>query len=207
MTSINTPRRTLLGQAAGLLLAGLALSACDVAPPPVSFKNLDITGAEYANQIDLPDALGQRRTLADFKGKLPVVFFGYTQCPDVCPTTLAQLQETQRLMGADGDKVVALFITLDPERDNAELVKAYVDNFNPNWVALRGNAAETQAAAKTFKVFFRKVEGKTPTSYTMDHTAASYVFDAQGRIRLYVRHNTPPADLAADLKTLLAQQK
>lgn len=207
MTPIDTPRRALLGRAAGLLLAGLALSACDVAPPPVSFKNLDITGAEYANLIDLPDALGQRRTLADFKGKLPVVFFGYTQCPDVCPTTLAQLQETQRLMGADGDKVVALFITLDPERDNAELVKAYVDNFNPNWVALRGNAAETQAAAKTFKVFFRKVEGKTPTSYTMDHTAASYVFDTQGRIRLYVRHNTPPADLAADLKTLLAQQK
>lgn len=207
-TFTPTTRRSWLGcAAAGGLLAALLAAGCDVAPPPASFKNLDITGAEYANRIDLPDADGQRRTLADFKGKLPVVFFGYTQCPDVCPTTLAQLQETQRLMGADGDKLVALFITLDPERDTPELLKAYIGQFNPHWVALRGSAEETQAAAKTFKVFFRKVDGKTPTSYTVDHTAASYVLDTQGRIRLYVRHNTPPADLAADLKTLLAQAK
>ncbi len=197
-------RRTAL---TGLALAvALSLTACDKAAPPASFKNLDISGADYAGKFSLTDASGQRRSLADFKGKLPVVFFGYTQCPDVCPTTLTNLAETQRLLGADGDKLVGVFITLDPERDTAELLKAYVDNFNPNWVALRGTAEETMAVAKEFKVFYRKVDGTTPTSYTMDHTAASYVFDTEGRVRLYVRHNTPPADLAADLKTLLAQK-
>lgn len=190
----------------------LSLSACDraaqpdaAATPKATFKSLDITGASYGQKLNLPDFNGQPRQLGDFAGKLVVLFFGYTQCPDVCPTTLANLAETQKLLGADGDKLMGLFVTLDPERDTAELLKAYVAQFNPDWLALRGNAEQTSAAAKEFKIFYRKVPGQTETSYTLDHTAASYVFDTHGRLRLYVRHATPPAELAADLKTLLAQ--
>lgn len=201
MTAFVPARRALLQ--AGAASAGLALLGCNQAAKP-SFKSLDLTGAQYAQRFGLPDADGRVRTLADFKGELVVVFFGYTQCPDVCPTTLTQLVETKRLLGADGAKLRGVFITIDPERDTPQLLKSYVSAFDPSFVALRGSADETAAAAKEFKVFYRKVEGKTPDSYTMDHTAASYVFDTQGRIRLYVRHNTPPADLAADLKQLLA---
>lgn len=201
MTAFVPARRALLQ--AGAASAGLALLGCNQAAKP-SFKSLDLTGAQYAQRFGLPDADGRVRTLADFKGELVVVFFGYTQCPDVCPTTLTQLVETKRLLGTDGAKLRGVFITIDPERDTPQLLKSYVSAFDPSFVALRGSADETAAAAKEFKVFYRKVEGKTPDSYTMDHTAASYVFDTQGRIRLYVRHNTPPADLAADLKQLLA---
>ncbi len=206
---MNSPllRRSMLRQGllpALLLWASGLIAGCGQAAAPIKFKNTDITGAEYASRFDLPDADGQRRTVASFKGKLAVVFFGYTQCPDVCPTTLANLVETQRLMGKDGDKLVGVFITLDPARDEAAVIKAYVGNFNPQWVALRGSDDETKAVAKEFKVFYRKVDGKTPDSYTVDHTAASYVFDTKGQVRLYVRHNAPPADLAEDLKALLA---
>jgi protein SCO1/2 len=204
------PRRKLLAALTGLaLLSGLGpLAGCDApTPPPAAhFKAVDISGADYADQLELPDASGKRRNLSEFKGKIAVVFFGYTQCPDVCPTTLTDLVETQRLLGADGDKLVAILVTVDPERDSAELLKSYVGNFNPSWVALRGNAEETAAAAKRFKVFYRKAPGRTADSYTVDHTAASYVFDTSGRIRLYVRNGTPPADMAADIKTLLAQK-
>lgn len=186
-------------------LAGLTLlSACDKAAPPASFKSLDITGAEYARKLALTDANGQPFMLSSLKGKVAVIFFGYTQCPDVCPTTLTNLAETQRLLGPDGDKLVGVFVTVDPKRDTANLLKSYVGAFNPNWVALRGSADEVAAAAKEFKVFYREVPGKTESSYTVDHTAASFVFDPQGQVRLYVRHNTPPADMAADIKTLLA---
>jgi protein SCO1/2 len=184
----------------------VGLAGCDSPVPQIAFKAVDITGADYANRLELPDVDGRKRSLSEFKGKLAVVFFGYTQCPDVCPTTLTDLVETQRLLGPDGDKLVAIFVTVDPERDTAELLKGYIGNFNPAWVALRGNAEEIAAAAKQFKVFYRKAPGQTPESYTVDHTAASYVFDTQGRIRLYVRNGTPPADLAADLKNLLAQK-
>ncbi|MEO8299423.1 MAG: SCO family protein [Burkholderiales bacterium] len=180
----------------------LTLAGCSREAKP-SFKSLDITGADYARRFSLPDADGRVRTLTDFKGKLVVVFFGYTQCPDVCPTTLTSLVETKRLLGADSAKLVAVFISVDPERDTPQLLKSYVSAFDPSFVALRGTPDETAAAAKEFKVFYRKAPGKTPESYTVDHTAASYVFDTEGRLRLYVRHNTPPADLAADLKGLL----
>lgn len=204
MTSAPS-RRRLLGTAvlaAALPLALLGCQRTDATPKP-SFRSLDITGADYASKLSLTDPDGKPRTLADFKGKVVVVFFGYTQCPDVCPTTLSNLLEVKNLLGPDGDKLVALFVSVDPERDSAELLKNYVGAFDPSWIGLRGNAEETAAAAKEFKVFYRKVPGRTPDSYTVDHTAASYVFDPQGHIRLYVKHSANPADVAADIRQLL----
>lgn len=201
--NMTVPARRLILTASVLACLG-ALSACDKAAPPPSFKSLDITGAEYASKLSLTDANGQPFQLSSLKGKVVVVFFGYTQCPDVCPTTLTNLAETQRLLGQDGDKLVGVFVTVDPKRDTATLMKSYVSAFNPNWVGLRGTPDETAAAAKEFKIFYREVAGKTESSYTVDHTAASFVFDPQGKVRLYVRHATPPADLAADIQSLLA---
>jgi len=199
-------RRRLMFTAAAA--AALALAGCDKLQPGgggrPAFKAVDITGAEYARTLALTDPEGRRRTLDEFKGKVVVVFFGYTQCPDVCPTTMAELAEVKRSLGADGARVVGLFVTIDPERDTAELLKAYAANFGPDIIGLRGNADETRAAAKEFKVFYNKVPGKTETSYTMDHTAGSYVFDAQGRVRLFTRYGSGAKALADDLKILLS---
>jgi protein SCO1/2 len=191
--------------APGLLL-GAALAGCQRAAEPgrLAFKSMDITGAEFARKLALPDADGKPRTLDDFKGKVAVVFFGYAQCPDVCPTTMLQLAEVRRLLGGDGSRVQGVFVTVDPERDTPQVLKAYVENFDPGFVALRGTPEETAAAAAEFKVFFRKQPGSDPGSYTVDHTASSFVFDPQGRVRLYVRHGQSTADLAADIKQLLA---
>ena len=161
------------------------------------------TGADYAKDFALPDADGKLRTLKDFQGKAVVVFFGYTQCPDVCPTTMQEIAEAKKLLGADGGKVQGVFITVDPERDTPELLKAYVANFGPDMVALRGNAAQTAAVAKDFKVYYKRVEGKAPGSYFMEHTAASYVYDPQGKLRLYSRYGSGAQALADDLKLLL----
>jgi len=187
------------------------LAACDraAAPPaaaPQAFKGIDITGAEYARELSLTDANGKPRTLADFKGKVAVVFFGYTQCPDVCPTTMAELAAVKRELGADGERVVGIFVTVDPERDSAEVLKAYVAAFDPGFVALRGTPDETKAAAKQFKVFYAKVPGKTEGSYTVDHTAGSFVFDTQGRVRLFTRYGSGAPALVHDLKILLAEK-
>ena len=149
-----------------------------------------------------PTSTAARERSADWKGKVTVVFFGYTQCPDVCPTTMAELAQIRALMGKDGDKLQTVFVTIDPERDTAAILKAYVANFGPGVVALRGNAEQTAAAAKEFKVFYAKVGGKSPGSYTMDHSAASFVFDPQGRVRLFVPYGGDPKVLAADIKTL-----
>ena len=192
-------RRTLLTLASIVMLA-----ACSAEKSPPAFKSIDITGAEYAQRLDLPDAEGKPRTLADFKGKVVVVFFGFTQCPDVCPTALAEIAEVKKALGADGARVQPVFVTVDPERDTPEVLKAYVGGFGPDFVALRGTLEQTQAAAKEFKVFFAKVPGKTEGSYTMDHTAGSYVFDAQGRIRLFIRHGGGAEAMASDLKQLIA---
>lgn len=201
-------RRRWLQAALGATLGGIGLTplaGCDNAPPSVAFKSTDITGAEYADRFDLPDTSGRRRTLADFKGKLVVLFFGYTQCPDACPTTLAALAEARALLGADGERLVTALVTLDPARDTAALLQDYLAHFDPNGVALRGSAEEIAATAKRFKVFYRQAEGATPETYTVDHTAASYVFDTRGRIRLYQRNGMAPADMAADFKALLKQ--
>jgi len=191
---------------AGGLAAALAatLAACDKAPGGgPAFKAVDITGAGYALDFDLPDADGQRRSLADFKGRIVVVFFGFTQCPDVCPTTMLELAAVKKALGADGDRVQGIFVTIDPERDTAPLLKAYVDNFEGGFVALRGTAEETKAVAKDFKVFYAKVPGKTETSYSMDHTAGSYIYDAAGKLRLFTRYGTGAEALTHDLKLLL----
>ena len=190
----------------GLLLA---LAACDKfgsnANAP-AFKGIDLTGADYARTLNLTDQDGHIRTLADFKGKVVVVFFGYTQCPDVCPTTMAELAEVKRSLGPDGDKLQGVFVTIDPERDTPALLKAYVGSFDKSFVALRGSDEQTKAAAKEFKVFYAKVPGKTEGSYTMDHTAASYVFDTQGRVRVFTRYGSGPQALADDVKLLLGEK-
>jgi protein SCO1 len=180
-------------------------TAAAPAPAPADgrFQSIDITGAAYARNFVLVDPDGRTRTLADFKGRLVVVFFGFTQCPDVCPTTLAELAQIRRELGPAGEKLQAVFITVDPERDTPELLKAYVNNFDASFVGLRGDLEQTRAVAREFKVYFAKVPGRVEGQYTVDHTAGSYVFDTQGRIRLFVRHGTPATALAADLKRLL----
>jgi protein SCO1/2 len=179
-----------------------SISACSEQKP--QFKAIDVTGADYAKDFALTDHNGQARTMADFKGKVVVIFFGYTQCPDVCPTSMTELAEVKKLLGADGDKLQGLFVTVDPERDTAALLKAYMVNFDPSFLALRGEPDKLEAAAKHFKIYYRKAEGKTPTSYTMDHSAGSYVYDTQGRVRLFTRYGSGAAALASDIKLLLA---
>jgi protein SCO1 len=189
--------------AAGALTLGLGgvLGACTENKP--QYKAVDITGADYAKDFRLTDQNGQVRSLGDFKGKLVVMFFGYTQCPDVCPTTLADLAEAKKLMGPDGAKVQGLFVTVDPQRDTPEVLKGYMANFDPGFLALRGTPEQLAAVAKDYKVYYKKVDGKTPTSYTMDHSAANYVYDTQGRLRLYSRYDAGAQALASDLKQLL----
>lgn len=186
-----------------LLSSILAASLAACGPDKPAFQSLDITGAEYARGFSLPDQNGQVRTLADFKGKVTVVFFGFTQCPDVCPTALLLLAEVKRLLGADGEKLQGVFITVDPERDTPEVLKAYMTSFDPSFLALRGTLEQVEATAKDFKVFYKKVEGKVPGAYTMEHTAASFIFDPQGRIRLYVRPGQAAQAMADDIRLLL----
>ena len=163
----------------------------------MEFRGIDVTGAEYARDLPLTDHNGQQRSLKDFAGKVVVVFFGFTQCPDVCPTSL----------GADGDRLQGIFVTVDPERDTAEMLKAYMGNFDPSFLALRGSPEQLAAVAKDFKIYYKKVEGKTDTSYTMDHSAGSYVYDPAGRLRVYHRYGSGAQALAADVATLLKEAK
>ena len=190
-------------QRRSLLLTPLALAACSAEKPKPAFKNIDITGAAYAKTLSLPDVNGQTRTLADFNGKVAIVFFGFAQCPDVCPSTLAEIAEVRAKLGAAGAKVQPVFVTVDPERDTAPVLKEYVRSFGEDVVALRGTLEQTQAAAREFKVFFMKVPGKTEGSYTVDHTAGSFVFDPKGQVRLFVRYGGGADALASDLKLLI----
>jgi protein SCO1/2 len=203
-------RRALAALALGAAAAALAACSRDEAggapKSPGSFKSIDITGADYAQALELPDPDGKRRTLAEFKGKVVVLFFGFTQCPDVCPTTMAELASAKQQLGADSTRVVPVFVTVDPERDTAEVLKAYVGNFGADFVALRGTPEETKAVAKAFKIFYAKVPGKTESSYTIDHTARSYVYDTRGRLRLATRHGMGVDALVSDLKRLLAEK-
>jgi protein SCO1/2 len=196
-------RRVFSKAALALGLAGAVwgLSGCGEDKP--SFRGVDITGADYALGWELSDQDGQVRTLKDFAGKAVVVFFGFTQCPDVCPTALQEMAQAKQLLGADGAKLQGIFITVDPERDTPELLKAYMENFGLDFVALRPTPEQLPKVTKDFKIYYKKVEGKTPTSYTMDHSAGSFTFDPQGRIRLYNRHASGAETLAADVKILL----
>ncbi|BDU53648.1 SCO family protein [Limnohabitans sp. INBF002] len=182
-------------------LAVFALVACS--PDKPKFNAIDITGADYAKGFTLTDHNSQSRSLSDFKGKVVVLFFGYTQCPDVCPTSMVELAEVKRLMGADGDKLQGVFVTVDPARDTAELLKAYMANFDPTFVAFIPTPEQLAVVAKDYKIYYKKVDGKTPTSYTMDHSAGSYVYDTQGNLRLYSRYGVGPQVLAQDIQTLL----
>lgn len=179
----------------------LCLSACS--DPKEKFTNTDLTGLDYAKNFALTDHNGVARTLADFKGKVVVIFFGYTQCPDVCPTTMAEMASVMTQLGSLADKVQVLFVTVDPERDTQALLAAYVPNFDLRFLGLYGDQAATAQVAKDFKVYYQKVPGKTAGSYTMDHTAGSYVFDPEGRIRLFLRHGQGAEPIVHDLKILL----
>lgn len=183
-----------------MLAMAVAIAGCDSSAP--KFNNADITGADYARDFALTDHNGKSRTLADFRGKVVTVFFGYTHCPDVCPTTLSEMKLVLKELGADAGRVQVLFVTVDPERDTPEVLRQYVPSFDPGFLGLYGDAKITAEVARNFKVFYQKVPGAKPDTYTMDHTAGSYVFDPQGRLRLFVRHgNLQP--LVSDLRFLL----
>ena len=185
----------------------VSIAACDKLPgkqQQVAFQNTDVTGLDYAKGFALTDHTGKPRTLADFKGKVVVVFFGYTHCPDVCPTTMAEMATVMQKLGPLADQVQVLFITLDPERDTQQLLASYVPAFDKRFIGLRGTPEQTAKTAKEFKVFYAKVPGSDPNSYTIDHTAGSYVFDRDGRLRLFIRHGQGPDPIVHDLRQLLS---
>ncbi len=194
------------------VLSAVGLSACDKlglgsasAPSaPASFHGVDITGADYARKLQLKDVDGRLRDLSEFKGKVVFVFFGFTQCPDVCPTTMAELAEVRKRLGPVGDRVQGVFVTVDPERDTAAVLKAYLGAMDPSFNGLRGELPEIEAASREFKVFYQKVPTQN-NNYTMDHTAGAFVFDPDGQVRLFVRYGTKVDDLTADIRQLLLQ--
>jgi protein SCO1/2 len=195
----------LMAAGSWIILSALVwgLAGCGKSTSPV-FRHVDITGAPYAQALTgLADPQGRARSLTDWRGKAVLVFFGYTRCPDICPTTLQDAAEVTRLLGPQADRFQVVFVTLDPARDTPDVLEAYVKAFNPSFVALRGDDASTRMAAKDFKVFFERVEGKSPGSETFDHTAASFIFDPEGRVRLYVRGGQGPEALAHDVRQLL----
>jgi protein SCO1/2 len=177
------------------------LAGCDSGAP--SFKGTDITGADYGRVLELVDHHGKPRRLEDWRGKAVVLFFGFTHCPDVCPTTLADMAQVMRELGPLADRVQVLFVTVDPERDTQAALAKYVPAFDARFVGLRGTEEATRAVAKEFKIYFEKRPGRTPGEYSVDHSAQSYVIDPQGRLRLFVRHERIAQDLAPDLRALL----
>jgi protein SCO1/2 len=180
--------------------AALVLSSCTPSAP--KFQNTDITGADFGKNFTLTDHTGQTRRLSDYQGKVVLIFFGFTQCPDVCPTTLAEMSEVMKKLGSDADRVKVLFISVDPERDTQAMLSQYVPAFDPRFVGLTGSLEQITAVAKDFKVFYQKVP--TPNgSYTVDHFSGMYAFDTRGRIRLFIRYRAPVDSIAADIKTLL----
>jgi protein SCO1 len=196
-------RNALKSIASGALLvwAGGLLQACS--EKKQAFAAVDVTGADYARDFALTDHNGQARTMKDFAGKVVVLFFGYTQCPDVCPTSMTELAEVKKALGQDGERLQGLFVTIDPQRDTSEVLKAYMANFDPSFLALYTTPDKMDALAKDYKVYFKKVDGKTATSYTMDHSAGSFIYDPQGKLRLYTRYGTGVQPLLADIKLLL----
>ncbi|MBK8113999.1 MAG: SCO family protein [Candidatus Accumulibacter sp.] len=171
---------------------------------PPTFKSTDISGSDWGKDFALTDPQGQARRLADFKGKAVVVFFGYTQCPDVCPTTLLSMREVLNRLGNDAGRVQVIFVTLDPARDTPQVLREYVTAFHPSFVGLRGDEATTAAVARDFKVFYAKQAGSTAGTYSLDHSTGSYAYDPEGRLRLLIRHGETPDNVASDLRQLLA---
>ena len=186
-----------------LLLTTCALFFQACAPDKPTFKAIDLTGADYAQGFQLKDQFGQERTLADFKGQVVVVFFGFTQCPDFCPTTLTEWVQVKKALGGKGKKLQAVFITVDPERDQPEVLKEYMANFDPSFLALIPSMEELPSLAKSYKIYYKKVPGPTPTSYTMDHQAGTYIYDTEGQLRLYARYGLGPVAVTEDIGKLL----
>lgn len=181
------------------------LSACsdDATSQQPNFASVNVTGANYAKDFELIDHNGKTRHLSDFAGKVVVLFFGYTQCPDVCPTSMSELAQIKKTLGADGERLQVLFVTVDPERDTPELLKAYMGNFDPSFLALYTSKEKLPELAKSFKIYYKKVDGSTPTSYTMDHSAGNYVYDPKGQLRLFTRYGSDPKGLTEDIRLLL----
>jgi protein SCO1/2 len=179
----------------------LALAACD--QPAPRFEGSDVTGSSFGRDFRLQDPTGQERTLADYRGKVVVLFFGYTQCPDACPTTLSELASTMQTLGPDAARVQVLFVTVDPDRDTPELLAQYVPAFNPTFLGLRGDAKATETVAREFKVIYQKQPGPTPSTYSMDHSAGTFIFDPQGRLRVYESYGQGPKVFAHDIAALL----
>lgn len=197
-------RMALVAATLGVLAAGCDVQkATEGGASAAAFRGIDLTGAPYGKGFALTDMHGQPRTLADFKGQVVLLYFGFVQCPDVCPTALTRANEVLTQLGPErAARVQVLFVTVDPERDTPELLRHYMAAFNPRFLALRGNAEQTQATATEFKAFYKKVP--TGSSYTMDHSALSYLFDPQGRLRVALRHEQTAADYTADIAALLA---
>jgi protein SCO1/2 len=189
---------------AGLVLS-IASNLASCTQVAATFNGTDITGADYARRLSLRDASGGLRTIEDFKGSVVVLFFGFVQCPDVCPTTLTDLAEIKRRLGPDGHRLQVLFVTVDPERDTPEVMKAYMEAFDPAFIALIPTPDQLIATAKEYKVYYKKVDGTTPTNYSMDHSAGRYVYDTLGRLRLYERYGVDTDALAQDVRTLLGE--
>lgn len=188
--------------ALGVVLVTALLTGCG---KPAPFNATDLTGTQIGTDFALSDHYGKSRRLSDFAGKALVMFFGYTQCPDVCPTTLTKMREVMNLMGKDSERVQVVFVTVDPERDTKELLAQYVPSFHPSFIGLFGDSAATAAVAKEFKIFYQKQPGSSPTNYTIDHSAGSYVFDPKGKLRLYIKHGDSATQIAEDLQRLLRE--
>ena len=188
------------------LLMGLLAACSPGGGSGAGFVNTDITGASYGKGFQLTDHTGATRSLADYRGKVVTLFFGYVQCPDVCPTNLLNMVEVMKQLGPDADKVQVLFMTIDPERDTQALLAEYVPAFDPRFVGLHADLPTTQAVARDFKVFYQKQGDVKGTAYTVDHSTGTYVFDPQGRLRLYVKHGEKPDLIAADIRKLIAGQ-
>ena len=193
----------LIAASALSISAAAVLTACS--PDGPAFRGVNITGADYARDFSLTDHNGQLRSLKDLRGKVVVVFFGFTQCPDVCPTSMQELAEVKAALGADGERLQGIFISVDPERDTLEMLKAYMENFDPSFLALRPTPEQLPALAKDFKIYYKKVDGTTPTSYSMDHSAGSYLYDPQGRLRVYHRYGSGAEALTEDVRLLLGE--
>ena len=193
-----------LGSLIAASILAFALLGCS---PKASFTNVDITGSTaFGKDFSLLDPDGKTRTLEDFRGKVVVMFFGYTQCPDVCPTTLTEMEQAMNLLGPQSNQVQVLFVTVDPQRDTAAILKQYVPAFDPRFLGLRpADDAALEKVTKDFKIYYKKVPGSSPGSYTIDHTAGSYAFDRNGQLRLFIKHAQGPQTLAQDLKELLKQ--
>jgi protein SCO1/2 len=198
---LTTTLRSSLARAA--VLAAAVLAACT--PEAPKFRGTDITGADWGRELALIGHDGRPRTLADFRGKVVVLFFGFTHCPDVCPTTLAEAAQALKALGGEAERVQVLFVTVDPERDTPEVLAKFVPAFHPSFLGLTGDPEAVRKAAKEFKIFYDKRPGKNPGEYSVDHSAQTYVLDAEGRLRLFIRHDRLAQDLAADLRTLLGK--